>query len=189
MSADPADGSEFQAVVPLRSPEDVLSLACMGAAHQHRLSFMRLLLRRVRREGWEFARPVWNLDSDGYGTAVYQAKGPERTYSLVAFSHYLDPAQRVNKNLSTLWPSGTTADDVSNYLQEALDLVHAGGTPIAPGVPVTVRLSSGIDVQIGVRYDPITGRTIIGQFFPKAGPGLIQIPKADMQIINDMITP
>ncbi|MCB9126845.1 MAG: WXG100 family type VII secretion target [Ardenticatenales bacterium] len=102
---------------------------------------------------------------------------------------YLDPAQRVNKNLSTLWPSGTTADDVSNYLQEALDLVHAGGTPIAPGVPVTVRLSSGIDVQIGVRYDPITGRTIIGQFFPKAGPGLIQIPKADMQIINDMITP
>ena len=111
MSADPADGSEFQAVVPLRSPEDVLSLACMGAAHQHRLSFMRLLLRRVRREGWEFARPVWNLDSDGYGTAVYQAKGPERTYSLVAFSHYLDPAQRSDRVIATAWDATFTLFD------------------------------------------------------------------------------
>lgn len=87
----------------LRSPDEVASLAVMGAAHPHRLSFMRILLRRLKREGWHFARAVWRLDADGYGTAVYTASGPHRSYSLVAFSHHLDPEKRSDRVIATAW--------------------------------------------------------------------------------------
>ncbi|MFN4141394.1 hypothetical protein [Aestuariivirga sp.] len=89
--------------IGLRSPDEVASLACMGAAHQHRLSFMRILLRRMKREGWSFARSLWELDGEGHGTAVYTAAGPERSYSLVAFSHDLDPAMRSDRVIATAW--------------------------------------------------------------------------------------
>ncbi len=97
--------------VALRSPDSVASLAVMGASHPHRLSFMRILLRRLRREGWTISRTVWDLDDEGYGTAVYTAKGPERSYSLVAFSHYLDPALRSDRVIATAWDATFTLFD------------------------------------------------------------------------------
>lgn len=103
----PASG----AGIVLRSPDEVTSLAVMGAAHQHRLSFMRILLRRLKREGWRFARPVWQLDGEGYGAAVYTATGPRRSYSLVAFSHYLDPEQRSDRVIATAWDATFTLFD------------------------------------------------------------------------------
>lgn len=99
------------AAIAMRSPDEVASLAVMGAAHQHRLSFMRLLLRRLKRDGWGFARPVWKLDKDGYGTAVYTATGPERSYSLVAFSHYLAPEERSDRVIATAWDATFTLYD------------------------------------------------------------------------------
>ncbi|MBI2720282.1 MAG: hypothetical protein HY245_12175 [Rhizobiales bacterium] len=87
----------------LRPPEEVMRLAVMGSAHRHRLSFMRLLLRCMKREAWRFHRAVWNLDDDGYGHAVYVAEGPLRSYSLVAFSHYLAPENRTDRVIATAW--------------------------------------------------------------------------------------
>jgi hypothetical protein len=89
--------------IEMRSPDEVAKLACMGSSHQHRLSFMRILLRRLKREGWTFTRSMWDLDRDGFGTAVYAATGPERNYSLVVFSHYLDPAMRSDRVIATAW--------------------------------------------------------------------------------------
>ena len=43
-----------------RSPDQVMTLARMGAAHPTRLSFLRQLLRRMESEGWRFDRPVWD---------------------------------------------------------------------------------------------------------------------------------
>lgn len=97
--------------VAMRAPDEVASLACMGAAHPHRLSFMRILLRRMKRENWRITRPVWDLDADGYGTAVYTAAGPERSYSLVCFSHYLDPALRSDRVIATAWDATFTLYD------------------------------------------------------------------------------
>lgn len=97
--------------IEMRTPEDVGSLVVMGAAHQHRLSFMRILLRRLKREGWKICRRCWDLDSDGYGVAVYTAKGPQRSYSLVAFSHYLDPSLRSDRVIATAWDATFTLYD------------------------------------------------------------------------------
>ena len=50
---------------------------------------MRVLLRRLKQQGWRFDRPVWKIDEQGVGLATYRAIGPERTYTLVAFAHDL----------------------------------------------------------------------------------------------------
>lgn len=80
-----------------------MKAARLGAFHQSRLSFMRQLLRRLKAENWQFQRPLWTLDSQGVGRAVYTASGPERSYSLVAFAHDLDPALRSDRVIATAW--------------------------------------------------------------------------------------
>ncbi|MGE3832441.1 MAG: hypothetical protein AB7F76_15725, partial [Parvibaculaceae bacterium] len=89
--------------VALRAPETVLRLERMGSFHQTRLSFMRVLLRRFVRERWQFARVLWDIDARGKGTAVYEARGNGRVYSLVAFGHDLDPAKRTDRVIAEEW--------------------------------------------------------------------------------------
>lgn len=86
-----------------RPPEQVMRLARLGSFHHSRLSFMRTLLRRLRDEGWQFDRPVWDLDANGVGRAVYRAAGPARTYSLVCFGHDLPDDQRSDRVIATAW--------------------------------------------------------------------------------------
>ena len=65
--------------IPRRAPGHVMRLGRLGSFHQSRLSFMRVLLRRMARENWRFTRPVFEIDDKGVGHAVYCALGPERT--------------------------------------------------------------------------------------------------------------
>lgn len=89
--------------VALRDPDQVMRLSRMGSAHPMRLSFLRVLLRRVHRDGWRFDRPVWQVDDRGVGHAVYRAQGPERTYCLVAFAHDLPDEMRSDRVIATAW--------------------------------------------------------------------------------------
>lgn len=93
-----ADLSRFR-----RDPGEVMRLARMGCAHPTRLSFLRVLLRRLRDDVWRFDRPVFDFDARGVGRAVYRAIGPERTYSLVAFGHDLPEDQRSDRVIATAW--------------------------------------------------------------------------------------
>ncbi|SIS89413.1 hypothetical protein SAMN05421759_105182 [Roseivivax lentus] len=94
-----------------RPPSQVMRLARMGSAHPTRLSFLRNLLRRVRRDGWTFDRPVWEIDETGVGRAVYRAAGPDRTYSLVAFAHDLPDEMRSDRVIATAWDATFTLFD------------------------------------------------------------------------------
>lgn len=95
--------SQSAAALSLRDPDHVMRLSRMGSAHPMRLSFLRVLLRRVEREGWRFDRPLWEVDDRGVGRAVYRARGPERTYCLVAFAHDLPDAMRSDRVIATAW--------------------------------------------------------------------------------------
>jgi len=86
-----------------RPPEVVMKLARMGSFHQTRLSFMRTLLRRLKKEQWLFKRTLWEIGDDGFGRAVYTVTGPERSYSLVAFSHDLPDHMRSDRVIATAW--------------------------------------------------------------------------------------
>lgn len=115
-----------------RDPDEVMRLARMGCSHPTRLSFLRQLLRRMRTEGWRFDRPVWDIDAQGVGRAVYRAIGPVRTYSLVAFAHDLPPEARSDRVIATAWDAtfalydGTPDADDLERLAANVPLQEAG---------------------------------------------------------------
>lgn len=94
-----------------RPPEVVMKLARMGSFHQTRLSFMRTLLRRLKKEQWLYERRLWEIGADGFGRAVYTVTGPERSYSLVAFSHDLPDHKRSDRVIATAWDATFTLFD------------------------------------------------------------------------------
>jgi len=89
--------------VPRRDPAMMMRLSRLGSLHQCRLSFMRILMRRMARETWQFSRPLFDIDRNGVGRAVYTAKGPERAYSLVAFAHDLPADKRSDRVIADAW--------------------------------------------------------------------------------------
>ncbi|MCV2876724.1 hypothetical protein OE810_10710 [Rhodobacteraceae bacterium XHP0102] len=132
MTAAPAPHTMGLVPIALRPPATVMRLARMGAAHPTRLSFLRILLRRAQSEGWRYERRVFDLDARGVGYAVYCLHTPQRSYSLVAFSHDLPADQRSDRVIATAWDATftlfdgiPTADDIAR-LQANVPLQEAG---------------------------------------------------------------
>lgn len=98
-------------IVAPRDPNVVMRLKRMGSFHQSRLSFMRVLLRRLKSENWRFERPRFEIDARGVGCAVYAAHGPARSYSLVAFANDLPPEKRSDRVIATEWDATFTLFD------------------------------------------------------------------------------
>src|SRR6056297_1474044 len=89
--------------IPRRDPATVMRLSRLGSLHQSRLSFMRILMRRMAADGWTVTRPVFDIDNTGVGRAVYTANGPDGAYSLVAFAHDLPDALRSDRVIAEAW--------------------------------------------------------------------------------------
>ena len=96
----PGDGIAEES---LRGPDEVMTLARMGAGFPHRLSFMRSFIRRVAGEKARMSVPVAALDGEGYGHAVLTLPFGGRDYSLIAFSRPLDDADRTDRVIATKW--------------------------------------------------------------------------------------
>jgi hypothetical protein len=94
-----------------RAPKDIMRLSRLGSLHQCRLSFMRQLTRRMAAENWQFTRPVFDIDANGVGHAVYTATGPAHSYSLIAFAHDLPPEMRSDRVIATAWDATFTLFD------------------------------------------------------------------------------
>lgn len=120
----------------LRPPGRVMRLSRMGAAHPTRLSFMRRLIRRLHAEGAAVSRPLWEMDADGYGRAVYQLSLGGDVYSLVAFSQKLAPEQRTDRVIAERW-------DASFVLYDG-----------APDAAELARLASNAPRQEAGRFAP-----------------------------------
>ena len=58
-------------LVPLRAPTDVMRLKRMGASFQTRISFARRLIRRMNLEKWSVERTLFDVNYDGFGTAIF----------------------------------------------------------------------------------------------------------------------
>ncbi len=92
-------------IIANRDPALVMRLSRLGSFHQSRLSFMRVLTRRMIHENWTFSRPVFEFDDKGVGHAVYCAHTPDRTYSLIAFGHDLPAKDRSDRVIAQAWDS------------------------------------------------------------------------------------
>jgi hypothetical protein len=145
-----------------RAPAEVMRMARMGSAHPTRLSFLRVMLRRMRDEGWRFDRPVWEIDERGVGRAVYRAKGPERSYCLVAFAHDLPPEMRSDRVIATAWDAtfalfdGEPARADLDRLEANVPLQEAGR--IGPSELSLSRANRSVRL-----FDHVVGRLAEGQ--------------------------
>ncbi len=119
-------------IIANRPASVVMKLARMGAFHQSRLSFMRVLLRRLKVENWQFRQVEWRINEEGVGVASYEAIGPERTYTLVAFAHDLPAEKRSDRVIADAWDAtftlhdGSISEDDIARLSENVPLQEAG---------------------------------------------------------------
>ena len=118
--------------VALRPASQVMTFARMGSFHQSRLSFMRVLLRHLKAENWQFKQSRWLIDAKGVGVATYEAIGPERSYTLVAFAHNLPAEKRSDRVIAKAWDAtftlhdGTISDADIERLRQNVPLQEAG---------------------------------------------------------------
>ena len=103
--------NDLSPAFPRRDPDVVMRLSRLGSLHQSRLSFMRILMRRMASEKWRFLRPTFKIDDAGVGFAVYTVKTQERSYSLVAFAHDLAPENRSDRVIAEAWDATFTLFD------------------------------------------------------------------------------
>ncbi|MFL4470441.1 hypothetical protein ACERZ8_11340 [Tateyamaria armeniaca] len=104
--------------LPLRPPGEVMRLARMGAMMPTRLSFLRVLVRRLCAERAVITRVHWDMTPDGYGRAVYSVDLGGHTYSLVAISNDLPTDQRSDRVIATAWDAAFVLYDGTPNVSE-----------------------------------------------------------------------
>ena len=50
----------------------------------------------------------FDLDKDGYGTAIYEVKTPQNIYSIICFSQFLDDNERSDRVIAEKWDTAYT---------------------------------------------------------------------------------
>ncbi len=89
----------------LRAPDSVMNLARLGSFFPTRLSFMRVLIRQLAKEGSSVKRTVWSINEDGYGSAVLTINLNHKHYSLIAFTQPLSEENRTDRVIAEAWDS------------------------------------------------------------------------------------
>ena len=95
--------------IKLRNPNIIMKLSRLGSFHQSRLSFLRSFLSEFK--DWEYKRDLFDLDKNGFGTAVYSFKKKDRVYSLVCFANEIKDDERSDRVIATKWDAAFTLHD------------------------------------------------------------------------------
>ncbi len=95
--------------VELRDPNIIMKLSRLGSFHQSRLSFLRSFLNEFK--DWDYKRDLFNLDKDGFGTAVYSFKKKDRIYSLICYANKINDDERSDRVIATKWDAAFTLHD------------------------------------------------------------------------------
>jgi hypothetical protein len=95
--------------VQLRDPNIVMKLSRLGSFHQSRLSFLRSFLDEFK--DWEYKNDLFDLDENGFGTAIYSFKKKERVYSLICFANKISDEERSDRVIATKWDAAFTLHD------------------------------------------------------------------------------
>ena len=95
--------------VKLRDPNIIMKLSRLGSFHQSKLSFLRSFLDEFK--NWEYKRDLFNLDKNGYGTAIYSLRKKDRIYSLICFANKIDNEERSDRVIATKWDAAFALHD------------------------------------------------------------------------------
>ncbi len=95
--------------IKLRNPNAIMKLSRLGSFHQSRLSFLRSFLDEFK--DWEYKNDLFNLDENGYGTAIYSFKKKDRVYSLICFANKIKDEERSDRVIANKWDAAFTLHD------------------------------------------------------------------------------
>ena len=95
--------------IKLRDPNEVMKLSKLGSFHQSKLSFIRSFIREFK--DWNYKRNLFNLNKNGYGTAVYSFSKNKKNYSLVCFAQHIDSNDRSDRVIATKWDAAFVLHD------------------------------------------------------------------------------
>lgn len=87
----------------MRPEAEVMDIARLGSLHSSPISFMRTLVRRIMEEEWRIDKKRFDLDDEGYGTAIYRVETLNGVFSFVLFSNPLDHEDRNDRVVATSW--------------------------------------------------------------------------------------
>jgi len=102
--------------IELRNPNVVMKLSRLGSFHQSKLSFLRSFLSEFK--DWEYKRDLFDLDDEGFGSAVYSFKKKDRIYSLVCFANKISDEERSDRVIATKWDAAFTLYDGSPAIED-----------------------------------------------------------------------
>ncbi len=95
--------------IQLRNPDTIMKLSRLGSFHQSKLSFLRSFLDEFK--DWEYKRDLFDLDKNGYGSAIYSFKKKDRVYSLICFANRIGDDERSDRVIATKWDAAFTLFD------------------------------------------------------------------------------
>jgi len=95
--------------IQLRDPNVIMKLSKLGSFHQSKLSFLRSFLDEFK--DWEYSNDLFNLDKNGFGTAIYSFKKKNRVYSLICFANKINNHERSDRVIATKWDAAFTLHD------------------------------------------------------------------------------
>ncbi len=87
----------------LRCPEEIMSAPKLGAFHSSYLSFSRSLVRTMLNQSWLIKRATFDLDDDGYGTAVYRIELAGLVCHAVFFAQFIEDEERNDRVIAEKW--------------------------------------------------------------------------------------
>jgi len=86
-----------------------MKLSRLGSFHQSKLSFLRSFIREFK--DWNYKRNIFDLDDNGYGTAVYSLEKNHKSYSLLCFAQHINPEERSDRVIATKWDAAFVLHD------------------------------------------------------------------------------
>jgi len=95
--------------IQFRNPAEIMNLSRLGSFHQSKLSFLRSFIREFK--DWNYKRNIFDLDKNGYGTAVYSLEKNQKSYSLVCFAQHINPEERSDRVIATKWDAAFVLHD------------------------------------------------------------------------------
>ena len=84
--------------IKFRDPNEIMKLSRLGSFHQSKFSFLRSFIREFK--DWDYKRNFFDLDENGYGTAVYSFSKNQRNYSLVCFAQHINSRRKIGQSYS-----------------------------------------------------------------------------------------
>ena len=115
-----------------RPPSEVMTLEKMGSCFPTRLSFMRILIRKLIKNKSHVKTQEWQMDNKGFGHAVFTINIDKKHYSLIAFSNHLDDSMRTDRVIASAWDTsfalfdGIPENEDIERLRKQLPLQEAG---------------------------------------------------------------